>query len=344
VATESLSRHIRDIARRLLGEPNPRLSTRVQLRFGTNGSVAVEIAGAKAATWFDHESEIGGCVWDLLRIKGGMEKSAAARWLREKFGIEIEEKRGRSPRRRIAAAYDYSDERGALLFQVVRFQPKEFRQRRPGPNGEWIWNIKGIRPVLYRLPELIAAPAGSRVYIAEGEKDVDNLRHLGVIATTSPGGAAKPGSRSKWRVEYTRYLAGFHVIILPDNDDAGRAHAKTIAASLAGVAATVRILSLPDLPHKADVSDWIAAGGTREQLESLAASSEQRQIRTIWCSSRRVLARSAPSSHTIGRRAPSGCRGGSAPPRLRGGSPCPRPLSPRSRAALARYGRRPRAR
>jgi putative DNA primase/helicase len=268
---QSLSHRIGEIATLLLGEPNGRLSTRAQFRFGSNGSIAVEIAGARAGTWFDHENEIGGGIWDLLRVKGGMDKAAAGRWLRDKFGIEIEEQRGRSAGRVIAATYDYVDEQGTLIFQVVRFEPKDFRQRRPGSDGQWVWNIRGIRPVLYRLTELIAAPPESRVYIAEGEKDVDNLRHLGVIATTNPGGAAKPGNRGKWRAEFARHLAGFNVVIILDNDDAGRAHANMIAASIAGAAASVRILQLPGLATKGDVSDWIAAGGTRDQLEALAA-------------------------------------------------------------------------
>ncbi len=263
---------IADIARQLLGDPNQRLSTSAQLRFGRNGSVAVETAGPKAGTWFDHENEIGGGAWDLLRVKGGMEKPAATQWLRDELGIDTDGRPNRAPRGHIAATYDYLDERGAILFQVVRFEPKDFRQRRPGPDGQWIWNIKGLRPVLYQLPELIAAPSGSRVYVAEGEKDVDNLRNLGLIATTSPGGATKPGNRSKWRTEYTRYLAGFDVVILPDNDGAGRAHAKTIAASIAGIAASVRIVQLQGLPPKGDVSDWISAGGTRERLEEFATA------------------------------------------------------------------------
>jgi putative DNA primase/helicase len=221
-----LSDRIADIARRLLGDPNQRLSTRAQLRFGRNGSVAIETAGPKAGTWFDHENGIGGGVRDLLRVRGGMEKPAATQWLRDEIGIDTDARPHRTPRGRIAATYDYLDERGAMQFQVVRFEPKDFRQRRPGPDGQWIWNIKGLRPILYRLPELIAAPPGSRVYVAEGEKDVENLRNLGLIATTNPGGATKPSNRSKWHTEYTRYLVGFDVVILPDNDDAGQAHAK----------------------------------------------------------------------------------------------------------------------
>ena len=117
----------------------------------------------------------------------------------------------------------------------------------------------------------MAAPPGSRSYLVEGEKDADNLLRLGLVATTNPGGAAKLGSYGKWRSEFSSYLAGFDIIILPDNDDAGREHAERIATAVARVALSVRILPLPDLPPKGDVSNWIAAGGTREQLEEAAA-------------------------------------------------------------------------
>ena len=82
----------------------------------------------------------------------------------------------RSNKAEIVATYNYTDPHGHGLFQVVRYDPKGFRQRRPGPDGEWIWNLKGVRRVLYRLPEVIAAvKAGRTIYVAEGEKDVDAL-------------------------------------------------------------------------------------------------------------------------------------------------------------------------
>ncbi|MEX0977795.1 MAG: hypothetical protein WDZ48_03025, partial [Pirellulales bacterium] len=90
----------------------------------------------------------------------------------------------------IVATYDYRDERGDLLFQVVRYEPKDFKQRRPKPGGGWVWSVKGVRVVPYRLPELLAQP-DEPVFVVEGEKDVDNLGRIGVLATCNAGGAGK---------------------------------------------------------------------------------------------------------------------------------------------------------
>ena len=270
-----LRSHTEDIARRLLGRPNEHLSTHDQLRFGTNGSVAVEIGGAKTGCWYDHENGVGGGPWDLLRVKGDLVDGKAVDWLRSELGIEIGPRKAKvSPR--IVATYDYRDERGELLFQVVRFDPKDFRQRRPDGSGGWIWQVKGTRQVPHRLPELNAAAPDALVYIPEGEKDVGKVAKLGLVATCNPGGAAKsctdgkPG-KPKWRPELNQFFRGRDVVVLPDNDDAGRDHARAVAANLAPVAARVRILELPGLKSKGDVSDWLDAGGTREELEGLAA-------------------------------------------------------------------------
>lgn len=175
---------------------------------------------------------------------------------------------GNRPRSRsVVARYDYADEGDVLLFQVERLQPKAFRQRRPDPDnpGRWIYNVEGVRKVLYRLPAVLKAVAtGQRVWLVEGERDADRLRDLGIVATTAPMGAGK------WRQEYADCLAGASVVILPDNDEPGRAHAEQVARSLASVAREVAKLALPGLPEKGDVSDWLEAGRTREQLERLA--------------------------------------------------------------------------
>jgi putative DNA primase/helicase len=162
----------------------------------------------------------------------------------------------------IVANYDYHDARGNIVFQVVRFDPKSFRQRRPDGNGGWIWKMSGVERVPYRLPELLNA---GEVYVCEGEKDCDNLAKLGIVATTNPGGAGK------WPDTFGRWFDGRHVIILPDNDPAGRDHARDVARKLDGKAAGVRVLELPGVKPKGDVSDWMAAGGTRDKLEELAA-------------------------------------------------------------------------
>lgn len=171
------------------------------------------------------------------------------------------------PTRKIVAAYDYTDADGRLLFQVVRFEPKGFAQRRPDPTAPdgWTWNLKGIEPVLYRLPQVLeAVRAGEMVFICEGEKDCDNLAALGLCATTCPMGAGK------WQESYAEALAGADVVILPDNDEPGRRHARQVAESLHRRGCTVRVLELSGLPPKGDVSDWLVAGGTKEELLRLA--------------------------------------------------------------------------
>ena len=94
-------------------------------------------------------------------------------------------------KRRIAATYDYTDENGELLFQAVRYEPKGFNQRRPDGKDSWKWSLKGVKRVLYRLPELMSADPAKPVFVVEGEKDADNLIQLGLVATTNPMGAGK---------------------------------------------------------------------------------------------------------------------------------------------------------
>lgn len=163
----------------------------------------------------------------------------------------------------IAAAYDYTDEKGTLLYQVVRFLPKDFRQRRPDGNGGWTWKLGDVQRVPYRLPQLMkAVQARHTVFIVEGEKDVEGLQALGLTATCNAGGAGK------WHPELSEALRGARVVILPDNDEPGRKHARDVATRLHGIASEVRIVELPDLPPKGDVSDWLLAGGTVAQLEA----------------------------------------------------------------------------
>jgi hypothetical protein len=174
----------------------------------------------------------------------------------------------------IVATYDYYDDEGRLLYQVTRHSPKDFRQRRPNGKGGWVWNLAGVTRVPYRLKELLAASPNEWVFIPEGEKDCDHLAELGLLATTNPQGAGKWAKLDDAAVR--RALSGRKVAILPDNDDAGWQHAKAVAWRLKDVAAEVRIVELPDLPDKGDVSDWLLAGGNADQLIELveAAAAE----------------------------------------------------------------------
>jgi hypothetical protein len=165
--------------------------------------------------------------------------------------------------KKITVTYDYTDETGALLFQVVRFEPKDFRQRRPDGQGGWVWNLDGVRRVLYRLPELLQART---VLVVEGEKDVDTARTLRFVATCNVGGAGK------WHDEYPQFLVGKDVIVIPDGDEAGRRHAQQVLTSLVGKAQSLKALELPGVK---DLSQWAECRGNREQLMELISNAPE---------------------------------------------------------------------
>lgn len=253
------------VARRLLGEPNKALSSKDEWRFGSHGSLSVKVGGPHKGTWADHEAGEGGGVLDLIarNISGGRE--VALRWLKQEFPDFAGRPEASPHGQRIVATYPYLDETGELLFEVVRLDPKSFRQRRPDGAGGHLWNLKDVRQVPYHLPELLEAIGQERtVYIVEGEKDVDRLGRLNIPATCNAGGAGK------WRLDFIEHFVGADVVIIPDNDDAGREHVEKVARALSPVATQVRVLTLPNLPRKGDVSDWLDAGGTAEDLHRLA--------------------------------------------------------------------------
>lgn len=158
----------------------------------------------------------------------------------------------------ITAMYDYTDEQGGLLYQVTRHVPKDFRQRRPDGNGGWTWGLSGARRVPYHLPEVLKA---SQIFVCEGERDVETLRAMGFCATCNSGGA------EHWRPEFAEHFTGKHITIIPDNDEPGRRHALMVAENLIGAAESVRVV---ELPRGKDATDWAAAGGTPEQLATMA--------------------------------------------------------------------------
>jgi len=162
-------------------------------------------------------------------------------------------------KRRIKAVYDYCDEDSNVLYQVVRYEPKDFSQRRPDGKGGFIPDVKGVRRVPYRLPRLKSA---ERVLIVEGEKDVERLEALGYVATCNSEGAGK------WRAEFGGLLKGKDIVVIPDNDVAGQKHAADVIASLLGNAKQIRLLPIP---IGNDVTEWIERGATKEAIDAAIA-------------------------------------------------------------------------
>ena len=209
------------------------------------------------------------CVWvcDVCKSGGGWQDLAG------RLDVPLAKPKHDTARQFIAS-YDYVNEASKLLYQVQRFHvpqadgsyKKDFPCRRPDGNGGWIGTLQDVRRVLFQLPELTGLTSP---FVVEGEECVNQLRSLGIPATCNSGGAGK------WSGELTTQLqtAGVKsVVILPDNDKPGRDHAKSVAQSCHAAGLVVKILTLPNLPPKGDIVDFLDAGGTLEQLNALVAA------------------------------------------------------------------------
>jgi 5S rRNA maturation endonuclease (ribonuclease M5) len=157
-----------------------------------------------------------------------------------------------SSKRRIVEIYKYTDENGKTLYENVKFEPKDFRQRHFDKTSNEIWNLNGVRRVSYRLPELIkAVNEDTDIWLCEGEKDVENLRSLGFTAS----------SFKNWKREFNAFIKGAHVCLLIDHDKAGIKLANDAAKELSGAVASIKSIDLfkdEPLPekHGKDFSDW----------------------------------------------------------------------------------------
>lgn len=238
---------------------------------GKNENFAVD---PETGRWFCHsQCGRGGDVFDLeAELSGGDFPARKSEIFRLVGRSEPEcqhggaDTNGKTRPRRIVETYDYTDERGALLYQAVRYEPKGFSQRRPDGHGGWVWNLLGIERVPYRLPKVLTVET---VYLVEGERDVHTVEGWGLVASCNSEGAGK------FRPVLAQYFAGKNIVILPDNDEPGRKHAAAVAVALLSVAASVRIVELPGLPAKGDVTDWRDIGGTFEQFKELVGAAAQ---------------------------------------------------------------------
>lgn len=295
---------IEPVARHLWGEPAK--VTKHSIRWGNNGSKAIDL---QKGVWFDHEAQEGGSVLDLVMREIACDKAGAVEWLQSEGFIPPRENAHQPPHERHPSpspsddapteerqsaakseatlvpvkGYHYTDRDGNVLYDVIRYNfrlpdgsfesdektgdlKKTFRQRRPNGRGGHIWNLEGIGHTIYRHPDVeVAIAEGKPIWLVEGEKDADTLGDWGLCATTNSGGA------KHWTDAMAQHLRGADVIILPDNDDAGRAGAEKKALSLRGIAKRVRVLDLAnhvsDLPKKGDVTDWRdKAGGSAAKL------------------------------------------------------------------------------
>lgn len=217
--------------------------------------------------WRCHAGCGGGGLIDFEMKYSSCDREAALVRISEIVGIE-QLRIGERPEK----IYSYTDVFGKEIFHVVRYPGKRFTQRRPDGKNGWIYQTAGIKVVLYHLPEVVTA---KQVIICEGEKDTDNLRlalgiggaeaHEGQAGASEPRVAryphlavtTAPRGAGKWLDEFSMYLIGKQVLIIPDNDDAGRKHAQMVATSVYRYTQEIKVLELPGLPAKGDVSDFL---------------------------------------------------------------------------------------
>lgn len=165
--------------------------------------------------------------------------------------------------------YKYVDESGVELFQKVRFQNKKGIHRHWNPEKkDWVWNIQGIRTVLYNLPAVLKADI---VYLCEGEKDADNLNNRGLTATTNNAGALS------WKDEFSESLKDKIIIICQDNDEAGKKRSEKLSSKLSGIAKEIRLFIPPEVPEHGDVTDWIQKGNNVSDIFRLSKSVESKK-------------------------------------------------------------------
>lgn len=228
---------------------------------------------AERQIWYCNDCQIGGSVIDFIAIADGITPVDAIKRLSatdtpfsSKKPVAVTQRATATVPAKMVKAYDYTDEAGKLLFQVCRFEPKDFRQRAPDGQGGWIYKLEGIRRTLYNLPKVLAADF---IFICEGEKDADSLNAASWVATTNCGGA------KKWSEEYSASLRGKDVAILPDNDAKGKEHCEQLKKELAPVVASIRVI---EMPHGIkDVTEFFqsfadAKEGPRQLLEMLSAA------------------------------------------------------------------------
>ena len=264
--TTNISAHAERVARHFWGEPNEKMSVKGRtLRWGTHGSKELDL---QKSTYYDFELGEGGGVVDIVRNYGKVTISGSvAETLEKEFGIQRQTQKSLVPKQYISKIYEYYNADGELGYQILRYEPKTFRQRRPDGKGGWLNSVKDVEPLPYNLMGIMQNP-DAPIFIVEGEKAADALIKIGFVATTNSGGAGN------FKPELADYFVGRNVVILPDNDNAGQAHADKVKRTLWGRASKIKVVSLSGLPPKGDVVDWLAQGNDAASLgEAVAKAS-----------------------------------------------------------------------
>lgn len=274
--TTSFGSLIGTVAQRVWGEPNKRLSKPGEMRWGNQGA---RIVYSNTGAFKDTEADQSGGTLELLRHAYGLEKAEAVAWL-VREGLIPDRARAHAiklhPGQRIVATFLFTDATGKVLYRKHRIQPgrgdrsKEFAYDHPDGAGGWRWG-RGDNQVPYRLKDLASAPKDAPIYMAEGEAKADRLASWGLIATSS----------KDWRgYDFSGYVKGRSVIILPDNDNTGAKLADKVKADVERAEGRPVIVHLPRLPDKGDVLNWDGDAAELTALVDAAPAATSSEIQT----------------------------------------------------------------
>ena len=218
--------------------------------------------GRKCTLFHDH----AGCSLDDILQAAGIDKKdtfydvepRSPNW---KSYVETREKR------RIEAIYDYVYFNGSYSFTKIRLEGKKILYG-VLQNERFIYGLQGkhrseLKSLYFNPREVQKAISESNpIFYVEGEKDVDTLKSKGYVAITA-------GGVNDWQADFAQLFMGADVFVLADNDEPGKNLANRIQADLQGIAKSVKIIiPMPDIP-KADISDYFAAGHSKEEFEQL---------------------------------------------------------------------------
>ena len=241
-----------------------------------NGDVHPSLSiNTKKDVWMCGPCNAGGTPWRLAAFLAGLDranKAVVTAWLKEHGLLKGGARQGRNddvPRslaktHDFVKAYDYVDEHGRLLYQNVRFAPKDpgkdkktFLPRYRNDDGKWTWKALPLEQrTIYNLPDVLSAEV---VFWVEGEKDASTGTSLGFVATTS-------GSSTSWQDRFAEYFVGRNVVVFVDADKPGRDHAVKVARGLYGKAQAIKVIEFSDA---GDLTKWIERGHTKEELIEL---------------------------------------------------------------------------
>ncbi|MGV8981874.1 hypothetical protein [Clostridium sp.] len=244
---------------------------------------ATIVPGSSGRYWNCFSCVAKGDILTAVQYNEGIEGfHNGMKFLSEKYNIKIETeepKTALSYHKETTASYYYEDELGVILYKISRREWLDNGKRKKDfmaytkDNNNWNFGIKGTRHIIYKLPKVLEGIKNDKtIFFVEGEKCADEILRFGQIATTTAFGARGFSAYSK---DYVASLKGANIVILPDNDESGKAYAKDVLNAIKNEAKSIKIIELPGLKLKEDIVDWIGNGGTLEQLITLVNAQEE---------------------------------------------------------------------